>query len=138
MIDLPPDLAPRLHPLNDRSVARGDYVLAWVQQSLRADDNPLLDAAVACGRELGLPVLVYQGLRMDYPHASDRLHRFILGASRDLQRGCEKRGLRCATYVETADHPEKGLVYRLASRAALVAALESSPAAAASSRSWAM
>ena len=119
--DLPDDLAARIAPLNDRSVAsRADYVLAWVQQSLRADDNPLLDAAIAMGRQLGLPVLVYHGLRMDYPHASDRLHRFILGASRDLQRGCEARGLACATYVETEDAREKGLVYRLAERAAVV------------------
>ena len=108
---LPPDLAARTHPLNDRPVAReADYVLAWVQQSLRASDNPLLDAAVALGREHGLPVLVYHGLGMDYPHASDRLHRFILGASRDLQRGCERRGLRCATFVETPEERESGLV----------------------------
>ena len=118
---LPADLATRIHPLNDRPIERdADYVLAWVQQSLRAHDNPLLDAAIALGRDLGLPVLVYHGLRMDYPHASDRLHRFILGASRDLQRGCEARGLRCATFVETPENRESGLVYRLAARAAAV------------------
>lgn len=119
--DLPADLAARTHPLNDRPVERGaDYVLCWVQQALRADDNPLIDAAVALGRTLGLPVLVYHGLRYDYPHASDRLHRFILGASRDLQRGCEARGLRCVTHVETPEGREPGLVYRLAERAAAV------------------
>ena len=121
MLDAHPHLAARAHALNDRPIVpSADYVLAWVQQSLRSEDNPLLDAAIALGRELGLPVLVYHGLRMDYPHASDRLHRFILGASRDLQRGCEARGLRCATYVETTDHREPGLVYRLAERAAAV------------------
>ena len=122
---LPADLAARVHPLNERPVRNGakggaDYVLAWVQQALRADDNPLLDAAIALGRELGLPVVVYHGLRMDYPHASDRLHRFILGASRDLQRGCEARGLRCIAFVETPEERERGLVYRLAERAAAV------------------
>ena len=118
---LPPDLAARVQPLNDRPFAsNADYILCWVQQSLRADDNPLLDVAIALGREHRLPVLVYHGLRMDYPHASDRLHRFILGVSRDLQRGCDARGLRCATYVETETTREKGLVYRLASRAAAV------------------
>ena len=120
--DLPLDLAARTHPANDRPLRRegADYVLCWLQQSLRADDNPAIDAAIAMGRELGLPVLVYHGLRMDYPHASDRLHRFILGASRDLQRGCEARGLRCATFAETPDGLEDGLVYRLAERAAAV------------------
>ena len=117
-----PDLAPRVHPLNDRAIdaAGADYVLCWLQQALRADDNPAIDAAIELGRALGLPVLVYHGLRHDYPHASDRLHRFILGASRDLQGGCEARGLRCATFVVTPEAPGKGLVYRLAERAAAV------------------
>ena len=118
-----PDIAERVTPLNDRPLERGsaDYVLCWLQQALRAWDNPAIDAAIELGRALGLPVVVYHGLRMDYPHASARLHRFILGASRDLQNGCEARGLRCATYVEMVDHREKGLVYRLAARAAAVA-----------------
>ena len=118
----PNDLAERVAPLNDRPVdaSGARYVLCWLQQALRSDDNPAIDAAIAIGRAEGLPVLVYHGLRMDYPHASDRLHRFILGASRDLQRGCEVRGLRCATHVESPGHVEKGLVYRLAEHAAAV------------------
>ncbi|MEM7730959.1 MAG: deoxyribodipyrimidine photo-lyase [Pseudomonadota bacterium] len=119
---LPPELEARITPLDERAIdADGaDYVLCWLQQALRANDNPAIDAAIALGQSVGLPVLVYHGLRMDYPHASDRLHRFILGASRDLQRGCEARGLRCATYVETEDVSERGLLYRLAERAAAV------------------
>ena len=121
------EMAPRIARLNDRPITgkrpdggAPEYVLCWVQQALRAHDNPAIDAAVELANGLGLPVVVYHGLRMDYPYASDRLHRFILGASRDLQRLCEARGLRCITYLETTDVREKGLVYRLASRAAAV------------------
>ena len=118
------DIAPRVHPLNDRPAPReadgARYVLCWAQQALRAEDNPLIDAGIELGNALGLPVLVYHGLRMDYPHASDRLHRFILGVSRDMQRGAEARGLRAVTYVETSDVREKGLAYRLAEDAAAV------------------
>lgn len=96
------------------------YVLCWIQQTLRSDDNPLIDAAIDLGNRLGLPVLVYHGLREDYPHASDRLHHFILRASRDLQRECVRRGLRCVTFVDQAQTREKGLVYRLAATAAAV------------------
>ena len=133
MTDLPTSLAqwperPRVRAMNEARVRReGRYVLCWLQQALRARDNPVIDAAVLLGNELGLPVLVYHGLREDYPFASDRLHRFILGASRDLAIGCERRGLACVQLVDRAAKREKGLVYRLAADAAAVL-LEDQPA----------
>lgn len=133
MDDLPSALtdwtdAPRVRRLNQAPFRReGRYVLCWLQQALRARDNPVIDAAVLLGNALGLPVLVYHGLREDYPFASDRLHRFILGASRDAARGCAQRGLACVQYVDRAAKREKGLVYRLAADAAAVV-LEDQPA----------
>ena len=113
--------APRARALNDHAVRPdGRYVLCWLQQALRARDNPVIDAAIHLANALGLPVLVYHGLREDYPHASDRLHRFILGASRDLARDCRQRGLACVQHVDRADAREKGLVYRLAAESAAV------------------
>ena len=117
------NIADRVRALNDIRVASTDvheYVLCWLQQTLRVWDNPVIDAAIDLGNALGLPVLVYHGLREDYPHASVRLHDFILKASRDLQRGCAERGLRCVTFVDRKHHREKGLVYRLAEKAAAV------------------
>ena len=120
--------APRVRSLNQLPLRpEGRYVLCWLQQALRSHDNPVIDASVRLGNEFGLPVLVYHGLREDYPYASDRLHRFILGASRDLAIGCERRGLACVQYVDRASKREKGLVYRLAADAAAVV-LEDQPA----------
>ena len=111
--------APRVRPLNDRPLApAGAYVLCWLQQALRATDNPVIDAAVRLGNRLGVPVIVYHGVREDYPYASDRLHHFILGASRDLSGGCTARGIACVRHVDRAGHREKGLVYRLGADAA--------------------
>ena len=113
--------APRVRTLNLCGVRlEGRYVLCWLQQALRARDNPVIDAAICLANDLGLPVLVYHGLREDYPYASDRLHRFILGASRDLARDCRQRGLACVQHVERSSNREKGLVYRLASDSAAV------------------
>ncbi|SFO34302.1 deoxyribodipyrimidine photo-lyase [Sphingomonas sp. OK281] len=113
--------APRVRSLNLCNVRpEGRYVLCWLQQALRARDNPVIDAAICLANDLGLPVLVYHGLREDYPYASDRLHRFILGASRDLARECRQRGLACVQHVDRSDSREKGLVYRLASDSAAV------------------
>ena len=120
--------APRVRALNQIPVApRAAYVLCWLQQALRATDNPVIDAAVLLGNALGLPVLVYHGVREDYPYASARLHSFILGASRDLERDCVARGLACAQFVDRPGKRERGLVYRLAKGAAAVV-LEDQPA----------
>jgi deoxyribodipyrimidine photo-lyase len=111
--------APRVRAMNDRPVAgEARYVLCWLQQALRAHDNPVIDAAVRLGNALRLPVLVYHGVREDYPYASDRLHDFILGASRDLGQDCWARGIACVRHVDRAGHRERGLVYRLAADAA--------------------
>ncbi|WP_375392629.1 deoxyribodipyrimidine photo-lyase [uncultured Sphingomonas sp.] len=114
---------PRVRCANDRPVrAPAAYVLCWLQQALRATDNPVIDAAVRLGEAWRLPVLVYHGVREDYPYASDRLHRFILGASRDLERDVQARGLACVQFIDRGGHREKGLVYRLAAQAAAVVA----------------
>lgn len=129
---LPPGLhdwqeAPRVRALNDRVVIAGrGYVLCWLQQALRARDNPVIDASVRLGNALALPVLVYHGVREDYPYASDRLHHFILGASRDLGTGCRERGIACVQHVDRDGHREKGLVHRLGANAAAIV-LEDQP-----------
>lgn len=116
-----------MRPLNDRVLNPcGRYVLCWLQQALRACDNPVIDASIRLGNALKLPVLVYHGVREDYPYASDRLHRFILGASRDLAAGCRERGLACVQHVDRAGHREKGLVHRLGVEAAAIV-LEDQP-----------
>lgn len=117
------NIADRVAALNDKTIGAADnqkYILCWLQQTLRAWDNPVIDAAVDLANSHGLPVLVYHGVREDYPYASDRLHFFILGASRDLQIGCAERGIRCVNYVERDGMHEKGLAYRLASDALAV------------------
>ncbi len=119
--------APRVRALNDRVPnASGRFVLCWLQQALRARDNPVIDASIRLGNALSLPVLVYHGVREDYPYASDRLHHFILGASRDLGTGCRDRGLACVHHVDRAGHREKGLVHRLGAEAAAIV-LEDQP-----------
>ncbi|MES2336830.1 MAG: deoxyribodipyrimidine photo-lyase [Pseudomonadota bacterium] len=119
--------APRVRALNRGLTAVGGrYILCWLQQALRAEDNPVIDAAIRLGNALRLPVLVYHGVREDYPYASDRLHHFILGASRDLGAGCRRRGLACVQHIDRADRREKGLVYRLGADAAAIV-LEDQP-----------
>lgn len=117
------ELEQRSIALNDKALRDGaHYVLVWLQQTIRGRDHPAIDAGVTLANQLDLPVLVYHGVRADYPHASDRLHRFLLGASRVMARTLEQRGIASAHYVERPGHIEKGLVYLLAEHAAAVVA----------------
>jgi deoxyribodipyrimidine photo-lyase len=121
MPESPPELKKRARKLNNKSIRKtGKYVLCWLQQNLRASDNPIIDGAIATANKLKLPVVVYHGLGQSYPHANDRLHRFIIEASRALAPEVEARGLRCINYMERPAKYEKDLVYRLAADAAAI------------------
>ncbi len=78
----------------------GEHVLYWMQSSFRARDNHALDFAVEQANHLHLPLVVYHGLRHDYPWASDRLHTFLLETVGDLYREFEELGIQYAFYLE--------------------------------------
>ena len=114
----------RTRKLNEQPVRRkgSDYVLCWLMQALRAEENPVLDAAIALGNDLGLPVVVLHTLENRYPYASHRLHRFVLEASWELEAGVQARGVRFARWVRRAGEAGGAvdLAAELAGRAAAV------------------
>jgi deoxyribodipyrimidine photo-lyase len=115
------DRQARLRRLNPhRTNAAGHYVLYWAQMSRRLSHNHALDYALRCADELRKPLVVYEGLRLDYPWASRRLHRFVLEGMRDNARDAQWLGVNYWPFVETPDRPARGLVARLAERACLV------------------
>jgi deoxyribodipyrimidine photo-lyase len=99
----------------------GDHVLYWMQSTFRARNNHALEFAIEQANERRLPVLVYHGLRHDYPWASDRLHTFLLETAADLYREFGELGIQYAFYLERG--PEDAALsplVQLAARAALV------------------
>ena len=111
----------RLRRLNgERANAAGEYVVYWVQAYRRLDHNHALDYALRCAREMGKPLVVYEGLRLDYPWASRRLHRFILEGMRDNVLRARDRGINYWPFVETPLARARGLLRRVAARAAVV------------------
>jgi deoxyribodipyrimidine photo-lyase len=108
----------RLNPAKIRPA--GDYVLYWIQAYRRLERNHALDYAARCANELKKPLVAYEGLRLDYPWASRRLHRFALDGMRANRATAAKLGLNYWPFVETPKAPARGLVRRLAERAALV------------------
>lgn len=78
----------------------GEHVLYWMQSTFRTRDNQALDFGIEQANRLGLPLLVYHGLRHDYPWASDRLHTFLLQSVADLYHEFDQLGIQYAFYLE--------------------------------------
>ena len=111
----------RLRRLNDARVAGGrEYVLYWMQAHRRLGRNHALDYALKCAAELARPLVVYEGLRIDYPWASRRLHRFVLEGTAANAARAAALGLNFWPYVETARGEGRGLLRSLSGRACLV------------------
>jgi len=71
--------AERIHVRNEAPPrASGRYVLYWMQQSQRAEDNHAFEYAAQRANERGLPLAVGFGLTAAYPSANRRHYRFLL------------------------------------------------------------
>ena len=78
----------------------GEFVLYWMQGiAMRVEENFAFNFAAEQANALRLPLLVYQGLRPDYPWASDRHHTFILESVAELQGEFARRGVQYAFYL---------------------------------------
>jgi len=111
----------RLRTLNDAPPnAQGRFVIYWMTMSRRLHHNFALDHAIDRAAEWRLPLLVLETLRVDYPYASDRLHRFLLQGMHDNALAAQSLPLRYAAYVEPRHGHGRGLIEALASEAALI------------------
>ncbi len=111
----------RVIQLNDRPTnANARYVLYWMQMYKRVDNNHALIFAIRKANELKLPLVVYEGLKYNYPWASDRLHTFILEGVEEKRVEFERLGIRYVFYLQqNADSPKR-TVAALAKDAALI------------------
>jgi deoxyribodipyrimidine photo-lyase len=98
----------------------GAYVLYWIIAARRAAHSFALDRAVAIARELKRPLVVLEALRAGYPHASDRLHRFIADGMAANAAAFAAAGVRYHPYVEPRHGDGEGLLAALAARACAV------------------
>ena len=115
--------AVRIRALNDRKPEPGRaYVLYWMTAFRRLTANFALERAVEIAREAGRPLLVFEPLRVDYPFASDRLHRFVMEGMAEHSQALANTPVTYFPYVETSPGAARGLLQDLASRAVAVVA----------------
>jgi len=98
----------------------GAYVLYWMTAARRPEWNFALERALEWSRELARPLYVLEPLRVAYPWASARLHRFVLDGMRHQRAVFAAHGVRHHAYVEPAPGAGKGLLAALAREACVV------------------
>jgi len=98
----------------------GEFVLYWMIAFRRLRWNFALDRAVEWAQQLEKPLLILEPLRLDYPWASGRFHRFVLDGMAEKTRSVRFRGVHYYPYVETAPGAGKGLLASLARRSCVV------------------
>jgi len=111
----------RVRALNDAQPNNGGkYVLYWMIATRRTHDNFALERAIAHAKRLNKPLLVLEALRVAYPFASDRFHRFVIDGMVDNEQAFQRAGIAYHAYVEPAAGAGSGLLQALAKDAALV------------------
>jgi len=111
----------RVRPANDHKIRPGQsYVLYWMQAYRRFNRNHALDYALHWARHLKKPLIVFEGLRMDYPWASARHHQFMIDGIIANTAHATQAGIQYWPYVETPEQPARGLLAKLAHDACLV------------------
>jgi deoxyribodipyrimidine photo-lyase len=84
----------RIQILNRNNISRGDYVLYWMQQSQRAEENHALEYAVELANHLKQSLMVVFGIMDDYPEANLRHLTFMLEGLQETQQALAKRGIK--------------------------------------------
>ena len=98
----------------------GEYVLYWMQIFRRFQYNYALEYAVEQANELGKPLLIYEGLNVDYPWACDRIHHFMMQGMKENLDYAQEKELNYVSFVEDDVEAGKGLLYNLAENAASI------------------
>ncbi|MDQ3035462.1 MAG: deoxyribodipyrimidine photolyase, partial [Myxococcota bacterium] len=116
----------RVMQANDRAVRRdGAFVLYWMLASRRTHSSFALERAIAWAKELRLPLVVLEPLRVDHPFASDRFHRFVIDGMADNARAFAGAPVLHHPWVERAPGEGRGLIAALAEHAAVIVADDS-------------
>ncbi len=111
----------RINPVNEEPVRpERDYVLYWTTAYRRTTYNFALQRAVERAAELHKPLIVLEALRVDYPWASDRFHRFILEGMADNRADFARSNAAYYPYVEREPGDGRGLLSALAAQACVV------------------
>lgn len=84
----------RVKILNDKDVASGDYVVYWMQASVRVHYNHALEYAIHLSNKLKKPLIVYFGLTSNYPEANLRHYTFMLEGLLEILKSLQEMNIQ--------------------------------------------
>jgi len=105
----------RTSRLNANDHRIGDYILYWMQSSVRAHYNHALEYAIDLANRQNKPLVVCFGLTEKYPGANLRHYKFLIEGLIDAQKSLAKRGVNLIVRIGS---PPK-IAYVLAEDASL-------------------
>lgn len=100
--------------------SHGKFVLYWMTAFRRLHSNFALQRAIELAVQVKRPLLILEAVRVHYPWACDRFHRFIIDGMRDNAVEIASRKTGYLAYVEPRRGDGSGLVRTLAEQAAAV------------------
>lgn len=111
----------RIRTQNDHALnPDGAYVLYWMIAARRTRFNFALQRAAELARERRKPLIILEPLQIDYPHASDRLHTFIVEGMQANARATASTSAAYYPYVEPQAGAARGLLRAAAGAAVAV------------------
>jgi deoxyribodipyrimidine photo-lyase len=84
----------RVKKLNDNSILEGDYILYWMQASVRSEYNHALEYAIELANKVKKPLFVFFGVTEDFPEANLRHYYFLLEGLAEAEAGLKKRKIK--------------------------------------------
>ena len=85
----------RIQQLNDRELNEGGkYVVYWMQESMRAYENPALEYAIRWANELNKYCVVVFTLIDDFPEANLRHYKFLIEGLKEAADRITERGIK--------------------------------------------
>ena len=111
----------RIREVNRKSIIeKNDYILYWMQAYRRLNHNHALDYANHLSHTYQKELILFEGLRSNYPWNSERIHSFVLEGMKDNYGQAKKLGLNYFCYVETDKEISKNILLDFASNACAV------------------
>ena len=111
----------RIRAINSHPVRpSGRFILYWMTSARRLGWNFGLQHAVDCAVEWKKPLVILEALRCDYPHANDRLHRFVIDGMEANRQQAAASAACYLPYVEPSPGDGSHLLSTLASHACAV------------------
>lgn len=97
----------RIRILNDRTVQNGDYVLYWMQSSVRTEYNFALLHAKEMAVSKDIPLIVYFGIDTEYPESNQRHLLFMLQGLKETVKKLNEDNI---TVILKLTSPETGAI----------------------------